>query len=131
MTLTHLNPPTMHTNPAFSQGVIIDGGVLIVVGGQNGTDDTGQVISSDIGEQAAQAFRNVLTVLADAGVDQRHVAKLSIYLKSGGDVAAAYRSAAAVWGQHPTAITVLQVAGFARPEVHVEIEALAVVESNS
>lgn len=127
MTLTHLNPSTLHTNPAFSQGLRIDGGTLLVVGGQNGTDAAGEVVSDDLGEQTVQAFRNVLAVLAEAGADQRHVAKLSIYLQAGGDVTAGYQAAAEVWGAHPTAITVLQVAGFARPEVLVEIDALAVV----
>ena len=36
MSLTHLNPPTMHRNPAFSQGVVIEpGSRLIVVRGDN------------------------------------------------------------------------------------------------
>jgi 2-iminobutanoate/2-iminopropanoate deaminase len=127
MSLTHRNPAGLHTNPAFSQGVRIDGGTLVVVGGQNGTDAAGDIVSDDLGEQTKQAFRNVLTVLAEAGGDQRHVARLNIYLQAGGDVTAGYQAAAEVWGQHPTAITVLQVSAFARPEVLVEIDALAVV----
>lgn len=128
MSLRHLNPSALHTNPAFSQGVRIEGGTLLVVGGQNGTDSTGAVVSGDLSEQTVQAFRNVLAVLAEAGADQSHVAKLSIYLRAGGDVTAGYRAAAEVWGDHPTAITVLQVAGFARPDALVEIDALAVVD---
>jgi len=127
MSLTHLNPASLHTNPAFSQGVRIDGGALIVVGGQNGTDTAGEIVSDDLGEQTVQALRNVLDVLAEGGADQSHVAKLNIYLITGGDVTAGYQAAAEVWGQNPTAITVLQVAGFARPEVLVEIDALAVL----
>ncbi len=126
MSLTHLNPAELHTNPAFSQGVRIDGGSLLVVGGQNGTDGSGNIVSDDLGEQTMQALRNVLTLLAEAHADQSHVARLTIYLQAGGDVSAGYEAAAAVWGPHPTAITVLQVAGFARPEVLVEIDALAV-----
>jgi 2-iminobutanoate/2-iminopropanoate deaminase len=127
MSLTHLNPPTLHTNPAFSQGVRIDGGSLIVVGGQNGTDASGDIVADDLGEQTRQAFRNVLAVLAEAGADQRHVARLNIYLQAGGDVTAGYQAAAEVWGQHSTTITVVQVSAFARPAVLVEIDALAVV----
>ena len=68
MTLTHLNPESMHHSPAFSQGVLIEGpGSLLVVGGQNGVDATGQVVSEDPGEQSAQALRNVITVLESAG----------------------------------------------------------------
>ena len=127
MSLTHLNPSGLHTNPAFSQGVRIDGGSLIVVGGQNGTDESGDVVSDDLGEQTKQAFRNVLAVLAEAGADQQHVARLNIYLQAGGDVTAGYQAAAEVWGQHPTTITVLQVSALARPDALVEIDALAVV----
>src|SRR5690606_20217236 len=105
----------------------IDGGQLVVVGGQNGTDQTGKVVDGGLGPQTAQALRNVLAVLAEAGADQRHVAKLNIYVQAGSDVTAGYQAAAEVWGPNPTAITVLQVAGFARPEVLVEVDALAVV----
>jgi enamine deaminase RidA (YjgF/YER057c/UK114 family) len=125
MTITHVNPPSLHTVPAFSQGVRLEGGALLVVGGQNGTDTTGDIVSDDLGEQTVQAFRNVLAVLADQGADQSHVARLTIYLKAGADVSAGYRAAAEVWGNHPTAITVLQVAGLARPDALVEIDALA------
>ena len=127
MSVTHINPPELAVNPAFSQGTRIKG-ELLIVGGQNGVDSSGQVVSDDLGEQTKQALRNVLAVLAAAGADQTHVAKLNIYML-GSDAAGGYAAAAEVWGQHPTAITVLQVAGFARPEVLVEIDALAVVPS--
>lgn len=127
MSLTHLNPSGLHTDPAFSQGVRIDSGTLVVVGGQNGTDAAGDVVSDDLGEQTKQAFRNVLAVLAEAGADQRHVARLNIYLQAGGDATAGYQAAGEAWGQHPTTITVLQVSAFARPDALVEIDALAVV----
>ncbi len=69
MNLTHLNPAGLHTNPAFSQGVGMNGGTLLVVGGQNGTDATGDIVSDDFGQHTKQAFRDVLTVLAEAGAD--------------------------------------------------------------
>ncbi len=127
MTISHINPDGLHTSAFFSQGVRIDGGSLLVVGGQNGTDPSGAIVSDDLGEQTAQALRNVLTVLADVGADQRHVAKLTIHLRAGQDVGVGYQAAATVWGDHPTAITVLQVVGFARPDALVEIDALAAI----
>ena len=128
MTLTHVNPTSMHHNPAFAQGVLIEGpGSLLVVGGQNGVDETGQVVSDDPGEQTKQAFRNVITVLDSVGCTQSDVAKLTIYLAQGVDVAAGYAAAQEVWGRHATAISVLFVAALGRPECLVEIEALAQV----
>jgi enamine deaminase RidA (YjgF/YER057c/UK114 family) len=128
MTITHLNPESMHHNPAFSQGVLVEGpGSLLVVGGQNGVDATGQVVSDDPVEQSKQALRNVVTVLESAGCTQADVVKLTIYLAKDVSITAAYAAAQEVWGQHATAITVLFVAALGRPECHVEIEALAQV----
>ena len=130
MPLTHINPDNMHKNPAFSQGVLIEGpGALLVVGGQNGVDATGQVVSDDFGAQTEQALRNVLAVLGAAGATQEHVARMTIYMKAGSDLQAGFGASQRVWGQHPTAITVIEVAGFARPDVLVEIDALAQVSA--
>jgi enamine deaminase RidA (YjgF/YER057c/UK114 family) len=126
MTITHLNPPTMHSNPAFSQGVRVDGaGALVVVGGQNGVDGTGAVVSAELGLQSAQALRNVLAVLEAAGATQDDVIKLTVYIVEGGDIREGFAAAQEVWGPHPTAISVLLVAGLARPDCLVEVEALA------
>ena len=127
MSIQHLNPAGLHTNPAFSHGVVVTAERLLVVGGQQGTDSTGELIASDLGAQTQQALRNVLTVLAEVGADARHVVKLSIFLAANADAQSGYASAFEIWGAHPTAVTVIQVAGFSRPGVLVEIEALAVI----
>lgn len=102
------------------------GGSLLVVGGQQGTDENGELVSTDLGEQTKQALRNVLAVLAEVGADASHVARLGVYLAAGADIEAGYAAAFEVWGANPAAVTVLQVPSFARPGVLVEIEALAV-----
>ena len=128
MTLTHINPDSMHRNPAFSQGVLVEGpGSLLVVGGQNGVDENGTIVSDDAGEQSIQALRNVLTVLQSVGCSQADVARLAIYLAEGVDINAAYAAAQTVWGPHPTAITVLFVSDVGPEGALVEIEALAQV----
>lgn len=127
MTITHINPPDLHTSPVFSQGVLAEGGRTLYVGGQNGTDATGAIVPGGIGEQTAQALRNVLAVLATAGAGPEHVVKMNIYLVADADLSAAFAASSAVWGQRPTAITVLRVAGLARAEALVEIDAIAVV----
>lgn len=130
MSIHHINPSGLHTNPAFSQGVLIRGEQLLVVGGQQGTDTTGELVSDDLAEQTKQALRNVLSVLTEVGADASHVARLGVYLASGADADGGYASAFEVWGANPTAITVLQVPGFSRPGVLVEVEALAIVPAH-
>lgn len=131
MTLTHINPAGLHRNPAFSQGVLVSGGSLLVVGGQNGTDESGELVSDNLGEQTKQALRNVLTVLAEAGADASHVARLGVYLVPGANAGTGYASAFEVWGANPAAVTVLTVHSLARPGALVEIEALALVPGNA
>ena len=126
MTITHINPAVLHTNPAFSQGVLAEGGRTLYVGEQNGTDADGQ-ITGDYADQTRQALRNVLAVLAEVGADQSNVVKMTIYIAEGQDPNAGYAASAEVWGRNATAVTVLKVSALGRPEALVGIEVIAVV----
>ena len=126
MTITHLNPDSLHKNPAFSQGVLAEGGRTLYVGEQNGTDASGR-ISGDYADQTRQALRNVLAVLAEVGADQSNVVKMTIYIAKGQDPNAGYAASAEVWGYNATAVTVLIVEALGRPEALVGIEVIAVV----
>lgn len=126
MQITHLNPETMHRNPAFSQGILVEQpGRLLIVGGQNGIDRDGKLAGDDLASQTRQALRNVLEVLQAAGATQQNVLKLTIFMVFGQSVEAGYRASAEVWGPNPTAISVLFVTGLGIPGALVEIEALA------
>lgn len=124
MTIEHVNPPSMHISPAFSQGTIAPAGRTLYVGGQNGIDAEGRLLEG-ADAQIAQAMRNVVTVLEAAGATQADVAKLTIYLHPTISGESGFAAAMPVWGRQPTAVTVVQVASFARPGVLVEIEAIA------
>ena len=129
MKLTHLNPDSLHKNPAFTQAVTVEGSAkLVFVGGQNAVSVDGKVVGTDLETQTAKALENVLAALAAAGATQENVVKLTIYIVQGHAVASAFAAAQRVWGRHATAITVLLVAGLANPQFLVEIEAIAAVE---
>jgi len=129
MKLSHLNPDSLHNNPAFTQAVTVEGPAkLIYVGGQNAVSVDGTIVGADLESQTAKALENVLAALAAAGATQEHVVKLTIYIVHGHAVAEAFTAAQRVWGRHATAITVLLVAGLANRQFLVEIEAIAAVE---
>ena len=128
MEITHVNPESLFTNPAFSQGVLARGASnTLHVGGQNGTDATGAIVEGGLGAQTEQALRNVLAVLAEVGADQSNVVRMAVYVAAGQSVDEGFAASMRVWGQHPTAITVLFVAALGRPDALVEIEATAVL----
>jgi len=124
-TPTPVNPPQLHQNPAFAQGMILPAGRTLYVGGQNGTDPDGAIVEGGLGPQTEQALHNVLAVLAEAGTDAEHVAKMTIYLDPSVDPNDAYAASGRVWRAR-TAVTVLAVAP-SRPGALVEVEAVATV----
>jgi enamine deaminase RidA (YjgF/YER057c/UK114 family) len=59
MPIEHVNPSSMHSNPAFSQGTITPVGArMLYVGGQNGVGPDGQIVGDTLAAQTEQAFRN-------------------------------------------------------------------------
>ncbi len=130
MVVTHLNPASMHANPAFSQGTVIPAGsTIVIVGGQNGVGPDGELVGEDIGSQTEQAMRNVIAVLAQAGATPADVAKLTIILKEGVDLNEGFAASQKVWGNQPTAVTVQFVRALARPDCLVEVDAIAALPS--
>lgn len=128
MDIEHLNPEGMAKNPAFSQTVVVTGAhKLIFVGGQNGLLADGSMAGTTMREQSVQALRNVITALRAAGASQENVTRLGIYMLQGQDAREGFAAAQEVWGEHPTAITGYFVAGLARPDALVEVEATAVL----
>lgn len=127
--VTPVDPEQVFRSPAFAQGMIAPAGPTLYVGGQNGTDATGN-LHEGLRAQTEQALRNVLAVLDAAGTRPEYVVKLTIYLAPDIDPSEAYAASAAVWGDHRTAVTVLAVAP-ANPGALVEIEAIAAIPEHS
>jgi enamine deaminase RidA (YjgF/YER057c/UK114 family) len=127
----HLNPETLHHNPAFTQAVAVSGAVkTIYIGGQNAVDASGAIVGrGDIAAQAEQVMHNVQAALAAGGAGLEHVIKWNIYLVQGQPVQPGFAVFQRVWGgrPNPPAITGLWVANLAHPDYLLEIDAIAVV----
>ena len=130
--VSYLNPAQLHSNPAFTQAVRIPAGHdLIVIGGQNGVDNSGRIVSDDLAGQARQALSNLQVCLAEANADLDHVVRWSIMIRDGAPLLEGFAAFVEAWGErsNPPAITVAIVTGFAVPGALCEIEALAAVPS--
>lgn len=124
MTITRINPESLHTSPAFSQGILVEGGRTLYIGGQNGTDRQGE-IHGDFAQQTEQAARNVMVVVEAAGGGLADIVKLTVILVDGQDLLAGYQASMKVLAGYAGTITGLRVAGLGRPEALVEIEGIA------
>ncbi len=126
--LKHHNPDGLHRHPAFSQAVEIPAGArLILVGGQNGIDESGHVVADDVAGQTRRALENVQTAVEAAGGTITDIARWRVLLTDPVAVPAGFAVFDDFWdaASAPPAITVEIVAGLANPEFLVEIEATA------
>jgi enamine deaminase RidA (YjgF/YER057c/UK114 family) len=129
MSTRHINPEGLHRSPAFSQAVVVEQPAkTIYIGGQNGVDADGKVVGSTVGEQSAQIFRNLATILECEGASLADIVHWSIAIVDGHTFDEGIAAFQQVWDRAdpPPAITVHVVAGLG-PGFLVEIDAVAVV----
>ena len=110
----------------LSQGMRV--GDLLLISGQTGIDSAGELVSlDDFDAQADQAFRNLSGVLEAGGSSLDKVVKVTIFLT---DMAANFPKIVELrrkWFTPPyPADTIVEVRSLYRPEVKIEIEAIAV-----
>ena len=127
MTRRIVAPPFIHKTVGYSHAV--QAGETLYIAGQVALDAEGNLIGEgDIEAQVAQVWQNLRAVLAYAGGSVEDIVKITVFTT---DIAhrpaiAAARDAVFPNGRYP-ASTFLVVQSLARPELLVEIEAIAVI----
>jgi enamine deaminase RidA (YjgF/YER057c/UK114 family) len=127
--LTVLQPSGWPAPRGYSNG-ITGAGRMAVIGGQIGWDESGRFPEGFVA-QVAQALRNVVAVVREAGGGPEHIARLTWYVvdieqyrSSLPGVGTAYRE---IFGRWFPAMTLVQVAALVEREALVEIEATAIL----
>ena len=115
----------------YSHGMIAPGGELVVVAGQVGMAADGQVAADDVIAQTKQALENVRAVVEAGGCTMRDVVRLQTFLTRAGDVAGFMKARSEVFPQYfPDRVyppnTLLIISRLVRPDLLVEIEAMAI-----
>src|SRR6195256_3860273 len=126
-----LQPAEWSKPRGFSHGVLVDGpGRWIVLAGQTGGDEKGEY-QSDMGGQVALALRRIIKLLAGAGAGPEHIVRLTWYLTSRSEYAAAGAAIGAAWretlGKNFPPSTLLYIAGLVDERAEVEVEVTAFV----
>lgn len=113
----------------YSDGMTAKGRV-IVTGGCVGWDEHGK-FAEGLAAQTKKTLENIVSIIAEAGADPRHVVRLTWYvidmeeyLALQREIGAAYRE---VMGKHFPAMAVVQVVRLVEKQALVEIEATAVL----
>lgn len=128
----NINPPELAPARGFSHVTIA--GDTVWIGGQTGSDATGEIVErGDVVRQFARAMRNLAGALRAAGCEPDDTVKLTYYVTDIADyrrnlalIGSAYRE---VFGRHFPASTLVEVHSLFDPHALVEIEAVAVRRS--
>ncbi|MGQ0567082.1 MAG: RidA family protein [Gemmobacter sp.] len=125
-----LHPAGWKPARGYANGIAARGR-MVFTGGMVGWTGEQVFETDDFAGQAAQALRNIVAVLAEAGAGPQHLVRLTWYvtdkaeyLASLRDLGQAYRT---VIGPHYPAMALVQVVALVEDRALVEIEATAVV----
>ncbi|MPY66009.1 RidA family protein [Deinococcus sp. SDU3-2] len=125
--LRFVQVPALGLTPGYSHLAEVRGGRTVYLSGQIAVDAQGEVVGpGDFTTQARQVFENLRLALAEVGRTFDHVVKLTLFLTDMADLPQlrAVRDEFIDLAQ-PPASSAVQVAGLVRPELLVEVEAIA------
>lgn len=125
----HVNPWEWQNALGFSQAWRVDGASSIVfASGQVSISSEGQLVGEgDFEAQVRQVFENLRTVVEQAGGTLDSVVKLTVFLTEISRLRDYTRIKAEFFAGAQPASTAVGVTALARPELMVEVEALAVL----
>lgn len=120
----------------YSHGMVAPGGEILVVAGQVGMGQGGQVAGGDVVAQTKQALDNVRAVVEAAGCAMRDVVRFQTFLTHAEDIPGFMQARAEVFPRYfPDGVyppnTLLIISRLVKPELLVEIEAMAVRPARS
>ena len=125
-----LQPPGWAPAKGYANGVAARG-TQIYVGGQIGWNAQQQFQTDDFIAQVAQALRNVVAVLQEAGAGPQHMVRMTWYIVDRVEYNARLKELGAVYreviGRHFPAMSCVQVAALVEARAKVEIEVTAVL----
>lgn len=115
----------------YSHGMLAPGGEIVVVAGQVGIGGDGRLAGEDVGSQTRQALANVRAVVEAAGCAMSDVVRLQTFLTSPDDIPGFMKARGEIFPDvFPHAVyppnTLLVVSRLVRPELKIEIEAMAI-----
>jgi enamine deaminase RidA (YjgF/YER057c/UK114 family) len=126
----HFIAGTWEKNRAFSPAVIVKGGgTTIYVAGHGGfVDETGKSLAGDFEAQTRQTFKNLEATLKEAGATLKDLVTLPVFIGDSRHGTRFTEMRREIFGRDFPASALITCNGFARPEMMVEIQAVAVVQ---
>ena len=125
-----LQPADWPRPRGYSNGIAVSG-TTVYLAGIVGWNREEIFEARDLPGQARQAFRNIVTLLKEAGAEPQHLVRLTWYVRdlneyraSLAEIGGFYRE---ILGRHYPVMALVEVSGLLEPAARLEIEATAVI----
>lgn len=127
-----VNPPSLTRPRGFSHGVLVTGGKLLFLAGQDASDAEGQIVApGNLVAQYEQIMRNLQTVVEAAGGKIQDIVKLTIFVRDRDSYLAQLKALGnvhkALFGNYYPAMALFEVSRFYQDDALIEIEGMAVI----
>ncbi len=125
----HTNPATLSKPTGYTHVVEVTGGRTLYVSGQVALDQAGAVVGKgNLKAQTRQVFENLKSALAACGATSDHVVNITVFMTDVSEIQTFREVRDRYFTKQLPASSLVQVVRLARPELMIEIEAVAVVE---
>lgn len=128
-----VNPPALGRPVGFNHGIVTEGGRLLFLAGQTGSDAGGRIESpGDLVAQFERAICNLEEVVRAAGGALADVVKLNVFVRDRGDYVSKLRPLGEIFRRHfgayyPT-MALFEISALFQPDALVELEGIAVLD---
>lgn len=127
-----INPSTLPRPSGFNHGILVKGGNILFLAGQDASDVEGNIVGpGDLYAQLEQILRNFKAVVEEAGGQMQDIVKLNIFtldrdeykrnLKRLGPLFREY------FGDYYPTMALFEIGGLFRDEALIELEGFAVI----
>lgn len=127
-----INPSGLPTPRGFNHGLLVSGGRLLFLAGQDASDGDGQIVApGDMLAQCGQVLHNLHAVVHEAGGQMSDIVKLNVFVTSREAYVEQLKPLGKLFrdyfGGYYPAMALFQVAVLFNPDAMVEMEGFAVL----
>lgn len=127
-----VNPEGLAEPIGFNHGVLVTGGHLLFLAGQDASGSDGEIVAEgDLLGQFDQVLHNLATVVEAAGGEPDDIVKLNVFVADRDDYRSKLGPLGEIFGdyfdEYP-AMALFEVTNFFRDDALIEMEGFAVVE---
>ena len=127
-----INPSSLPAPRGFNHGILVEGGRLLFLAGQDASDARGSIVApGNLVGQFEQVLLNLRAVVEEAGGTMQDIVKLNVFVNDRDEYVSNLKPLGQVFrtyfGDHYPAMALFEISAFFRDGNMIELEGIAVI----